>query len=268
MSYVFFGLSQLQVLVGPALARSQAGKLANPGPWRPPEWGKPSLNAIIAPPSSDDPGAGPTVYVFDAVLRAEHIRELRRTEHPIQASPSAPVASITDHAYLLPARVTLEIGMSDAMASYQSDMWDGGPTKSISAFQQLLTLQKSRTLVTLNTRLDTYTNMVVESILPVDDAKTAHGLSATVVFSKIYLAEVKRTRSNDGANSARPQTTKATPSGVVQSLPVGNATTSQFQVPATAAATKAAIPGAGKWSSVNILRLDGVVAKTIGKFLG
>ncbi|HEX4209508.1 MAG TPA: hypothetical protein VHY56_03880, partial [Candidatus Binataceae bacterium] len=97
------------------------------GSWRPPQWSQPAQTSIYVPatmvtPASsvitdpNDPLFGTTlpsasgtipaaVYVFDAILRAEHQRELRKTEHPVQTG-----ANITDHAYLLPARITLEIG--------------------------------------------------------------------------------------------------------------------------------------------------------------
>lgn len=270
MSHLFLALAELQVLLGPSIAAVQAGKLANPGPWRPPEWRGPSLNALIVP--AENGQSSPTIYVFDAVLKVEHQRELRRTEHPIQAAPNAASASITDHAFLLPARVVMEIAMSDAMAGFEDDMWDGGPTKSVSAFQQLTRLQKSRTLITLNTRLDTYTDMLVESILPCDTAKTLHGLSATVTFSKVYRASIKQTSSGLAA-SERPQTSQATPTGVVNALPPNAAVSGQFQAVGNTTAAKPrkfpSIPGAGKWSSINVLRLEGMFQNSrFGGLLG
>jgi hypothetical protein len=216
--------------------------------WRPAEWSRQPAAILTVPASATTQYA---VYAFDAVLRIEHARELRRTEHPIQTSASSPVASITDHAYQLPARVTLEIGMSDAMQSFYPNSWTGAASKSISAYQTLVSLQQARTLVTLTTRLETYLNMLIESIRPTDSVKTLRGLRATVVFGQMFFGGVSSapgavTASADdlaGAAPARPQTTASTPMGTVHPAAVPSGITTQNGV--TAATT---VPGAGKWS--------------------
>ncbi len=286
-NYLFLALDTLSVFAQPLLAASEAGVLANPGPWRPSEWAKPALTAITVPSTSGPatsgilsdgvggvlPGAPAyqgtpaQVLVFDAILRAEHCQELRRTEHPIQTSASSPVASITDHAYLLPARVTLEIGMSDAMASYYPGQWEGNASKSVAAYQTLLALMKARTLVSLATRLDSYKNMVVESITPTDSARTLHGLRASVTLSEVFLADatvvssglvpVGSTSGSGAANtvSDRPQLTAATAAGTLQAAPVSAALSQQHNVLSSLAAR---VPGAGNWSSLNVAGLGGL----------
>jgi hypothetical protein len=254
---------------------------ASSGAYRPTEWGKTALWSITVPSTSAPPipsqsgglGADPNVpgsgleatpaaggfqgqpaklLVFDAVLKAEHRRILRRTEHPIQASPSSPVTSITDHAYPLPATVSLEIGMSDAMDSYAAGMWTSNASKSISCYQTLVALQLARTLVTLTTRLETYSSMLVESIAPSDTSHTLHGLRATITFSQVNLADATAVASGLVANpsdpaptSARPQTTDSTPSGTTQPTAVPDSMTSQNYV----ATPNPGVPGAGDWTS-------------------
>ena len=190
------------------------------------------------------------------------MRQLRRTEHPIQTSSSSPVASITDHAYQIPARVTLEIGMSDAMDSY-SDVWTSATSKSVSAYQTLLSLQQTRTLVILTTRLDTYPNMLIESIQPSDSSRTRFGLRATVVFSQVYLADATAVSSSflassdDSSNplSSQAQTTDTSLQGTVQSSAPSSALVTQNTVPAS---QQGGVPGAGDWSSVNVNQLENV----------
>jgi hypothetical protein len=150
-----------------------------------------------------------TTYFFDAILRVDHFQELRATDHPVQGG-----SSITDHAYLLPARVSLEIGMSDAMDSYQSGQWTGNSSKSINAYQTLLQLQALRVPVTVTTRLNTYSNMVIESIRSGDDTRTLHGLKANVQFRQIIVGTV-----TTSTQSARPHTTGLFGLGLVQPLP-------------------------------------------------
>ncbi len=285
MSRLFFALTELNVVVGPILAAVEAGTLTRPGPWRPSEWDRrTALTAITIPatgapaaasvvpglPGASAPQGSPAqVYIFDAILKTEHGRTLRRTEHPIQTSASTPVATVTDHAYRMPARVTLEIGMSDAMASYTPGAWSGSASKSVSAYQALVELQRSRTLVTLTTRLDTYSNMLLEAIETSDSAKTLHGLRASIVFSEVFLASVTAVQSgnivygpvagddhNDQALPARPQTTGATPLGTLQAGPPPAAIAAQHRLPVPPASLPK-VPGAGLWSSRNIKRVLG-----------
>lgn len=301
-NFAFLALDTLSVFAQPLLAASEAGVLHSSGPWRPSEWAKPALTAITVPgtaPASPgiviDPILGPapaapafvgkpTVLVFDAVFKVEHARHLRRTEHPIQTGPNSAVGSITDHAYLLPARVTLEIGMSDAMASYSSNLWTSDPSKSVSAYQTLVSLMSARTLVTLTTRLQTYKNMLVESIVPSDSHKTRHGLRALVTLGEIFLAQVPSTPGADGTSaananpaakhevggqisgafgtvSARPQITESTPSGTVQPVPPSDALQQQHNITATPTVSRnfPVVPGAGNWSGSNVSSLGGLL---------
>ncbi len=249
------------------------------GPYRPAAWHQPAQTAITVPGTVQPPLPGPpdmfgnptaptaafqdppTVYVFDAILHAEHAHELRRTEHPVQTG-----ANITDHAYKLPARVVLEIGMSDAMDSYQPNGWESASSKSVAAFQTLLDLQRSRQLVTLTTRLATYENMLVESVSATDTSKTLYGLRATVTFSEIFLATATATSSGivsgdiiDGTASGRPAATVQSAAGTAQAQPVPGAIEKQNNVAATSypnVPSMPAIPGAGSWSSFPVSSLS------------
>lgn len=216
------------------------------GPWRPPQWSRGifsnqnqvysltvpaqgtgssarivSDNGIVAADSSTSPtikGATASItYFFDAILRAEHRQELRKTEHPIQSG-----ASIVDHAYLLPARVTLEIGMSDCMARHVAGQFTSSSSKSISAFQTLLDLQASRLPLVLNTRLASYANMLIESISAVENRETQFALKASVTLSQIIVANLAT-----NTVSARPDSTDLTNEGTKQgvTMPSGFDTT-------------------------------------------
>jgi hypothetical protein len=284
----FAALSSLQVFTIPALAGAPGvgNALRTAFGWRPSEWNGPAQCSITAPlelpgsspkgPVSDDPlsalyvpGAPAyttqTLYVFDAVFQGEHVNELRRTEHPIQPSASSPATSITDHAFRVPARISLEIGISDAMADYTPGMWTGNASKSVSAYQVLMNLQKNRTLITLTTRLATYRNMLVESVRAIENSGTRYALRATVSFSEVFLATVTAVGSGSGLVStddqgttqqpSRPQLTGQTPSGSTQAVTPSASLYSQHNVASAAYTAKsllASIPGAGVWSGTAI----------------
>ena len=195
-------------------------------PYRPKQWSNPSTpnpttvlitfpgtgqaaqyngavgSTVILPPTQ-------TLYVFDAVMQIDHQQELRKTEHPVQTG-----ASISDHAYAMPARLILDVGMSDVMDSfYRPSTWSGSPSKSVSAYQTMLALQFSRILLKVTTKLRTYSNMVIESLNPSETSKTYSGLRMRVEFSEVFLANITV------ADSLRSQTSANTITGRVYVVP-------------------------------------------------
>ena len=128
------------------------------------------------------------LWYFDAVIKIDHTSARRITEHPIQIG-----ANVSDHSYQLPARVTLEIGMSDVMGNVNLTPWGNPwstPTKSVMAYQQLRTWQSEGLPLTLSTRLWFYGDMVIENIHAPDDFKTKFGMRCSVAFKQIITAEV------------------------------------------------------------------------------
>lgn len=151
--------------------------------------------------------------------------------------------------------------MSDAMDSYQAGMWNGSQTKSINAYQILVGLQNSRTLLRLTTRIDSvnYTSMLIESISAADTFETRYGLKATIVFREIILVPQTTATSSSisygNVVSAIPETTQSSTPGPVQGIAPPASLYSQYNVngASNTAASNAAIPsdvpGAGTWSS-------------------
>lgn len=233
------------------------------GIWRPPQWQDPATILITfpgqgnnAPQYSPLSGIGATLptgltnYVFDAVIAAEHDQEMVVTEHPVQSG-----ASISDHAYLRPARLVLDIGMSDAMdAFFNPSTWTGAPTKSVSAYQTLLALQASRIPLTITTKLRTYYNMLITNPLARETYKTIAGLRAQISFQQIFMAQVTIPPA-----SARPQDTNDTNLGQVTPQPPSQAQDTQNIVPPTYHPWNSI--GAGDASSVNQQNLSSLPAK-------
>ena len=128
------------------------------------------------------------LWYFDSVMKIDHTSTRRITEHPIQTG-----ANVSDHSYQLPARLTLEIGMSDVMGNVELTPWGlpgQTPTKSVMAYQQLRTWQSIGLPLTIWTRLWEYGDMVIENINAPDDSRTQFGLKCSVSFKQIITAEV------------------------------------------------------------------------------
>jgi Dit-like phage tail protein len=170
-----------------------------------------------------------TVYVFDAVLDLEHEQALETTNHPVQTG-----ADINSHAYLMPARLSMSVGMSDVMTAFQgqntqgitASLFTGGATKSVSAYQTMLTLQSQRALLTITTRIRTYVNMLVANIAPREDFRTVTGLRMRIDFRQVLTGSASTT-----PLTARSDATQTSGLGQVQPQVVPPATQSQFGLP-------------------------------------
>ena len=247
-------------IIGAALLSGSASK----GPWTPPQQAKPATYYVLISGAQNAPAASQSIdasgastikghgvttqmYVFDAVMSIAHQQDSQITNQPVQTG-----ANISDHAYAMPARVTLEIGMSDAMSSYASSskapnaaaaagVWTGpSKSKSVNAFNEIVSWATNRVLLTLGTRLNSYKNMLVESISSEESNKTIASLRCRVVFKQVFIANVQSV-----TVSALPQTTQSTAGGATNGTPPTNAQISQYQN-----SSPTTVHGAGTWASV------------------
>ena len=118
-------------------------------------------------------------YFFDAVFSVDTEHSLTVTQHPVQTG-----ANISD-------RMTMQIGVSDAMAYRTGADYGGdGGTKSVQAYRLLCKLQELRIPMQVVTRLNTYQNMLIESIDVSDDVSTLCALKATVNLVQVLVVNV------------------------------------------------------------------------------
>jgi hypothetical protein len=154
-------------------------------PYRPKQWNEKLLFYLM-----DSDGK---YYFFDAVLKTEHVNQRRITQHPIQVG-----ANISDHSFQLPARLTMEIGVSDVMDCYNAsyDWVSEEVGRSINAFQGLKKLQDSGQSLSVTTRLFTYDNMIIESISVPEDYRTLYSLRASIIFQQIITVQTSTTKTS------------------------------------------------------------------------
>ena len=240
------------------------------GPWYPPQWSNaPAMVSITATlqggstttelSSSLPNGLGPSTqslttplpsvslptYVFDAVLSLEHDQRLVKTQHPVQTG-----ASISSHAYLMPAQLVLYVGMSDAMQAYAAGIWAGNASKSVSAYQTMLSLQAARIPLTVVTRLRTYNNMIITSVAPREDSKTITGLRMRVELEEIFTASTALS-----PTSARSNDTASTGLGAVNPVPLSTTAVSQFMSSAGVVSSFSGPQGVSGPGSADVLTL-------------
>lgn len=144
-------------------------------------------------------------FLFDAVLNTEHNREVTVTNHPVQYG-----AEISDHSFIEPETVNLQIGMSDAMAEI------GQEAHSVNAYAQLVQMMEARELITLVTRLGTYRDMLIVSMSAPDEFSVMNGVKAqiglkhiNIVTSAVVLIQNKVSSSKGGYK--QPEEEEKTP---------------------------------------------------------
>lgn len=158
-------------------------------------------------------------WFFDAYLSMEHTSKLRITEHPVQTG-----ASITDHAYLEPRELTIEVGMSDVASSIVPSQFTGSWSRSVKAYEVLRELQAQRIPVQVLTRLGLYKNMMIESLSVPEDNKTLYGFRASINLKEILVAETRVVKISanrqitDSTNAGTPQVVPTNESALYQKL--------------------------------------------------
>lgn len=168
---------------------------------------------------------------FDGIMRTEHVSRIRPTQYPVQTG-----VTMTDHAIIEPAELTIEIMMSDChttsfvtnnffldtvyqslqkihtYSNYIEAEWDiaAGEGRSAKTWMTLKAMQLARQPIVVETRLQTYQNMLIEELSAPDDVKTLNALKATVRLREVIVAYVAETQT-----SARVAAYKQTNSGQV-----------------------------------------------------
>jgi hypothetical protein len=145
-------------------------------------------------------------YFFDAFLRLDHTSKLTITQHPVQTG-----ANISDHAFLEPKELTIEVGMTDVAQDIIPGQFAGSWSRSVKAYEILKDLQAARIPLQVLTRLGLYKNMLIETISAPDDYRTLYGLKATITMREVLVATVQTVKT-----SAKPHITNSTNRGEVQ----------------------------------------------------
>lgn len=142
-------------------------------------------------------------YFFDAYLRLDHVSKLHITEHPVQTG-----ANISDHSYLEPKELTIEVGMTDVAKDIVQGQFSGSWSRSVKAYEILRELQANRIPMQVLTRLGLYKNMLIETLSVPDDYKSLYGLRATVTMKEVLVATTRTVKL-----SSRPHITDSTNMG-------------------------------------------------------
>src|ERR1017187_6974675 len=192
-----------------------------PSSLQPSGWAPHPVNNIPALTMTVNAGSpGVTIaYVFDTAMSIEHDQSGVVTNNPVQTG-----TSVNDHFYLLPMRVTAELGMSDAMQSFTFGQFSGGPSRSVNAYRTLLSIQAAKNTVSIATRLaatgiNCYSQMMITDIRAQEDKDTRFAGRFWVTFQQIITANVQFNQGvelisganfNPSTDTTRPQAVGST----------------------------------------------------------
>lgn len=171
-------------------------------------------------------------YVFDIYPSINHTLTATLTSHPTQYG-----ASISDHKFDEPDQLVFQIGMSDASQDLVIGQFyktgytpqlkklqmaeDGSVIKeslkdkfkriktnalnflsnsrSVNAFNTLNRMKIEGVPLTCVTRLNTYRNMIITSVVADDTNETKYGLRATVTLREVMISELQKVQVNSTA---------------------------------------------------------------------
>lgn len=173
------GLSDLAVSLINDSSQTAAFLQAIQGGYRPPQWPMAGVEELVY--CKTNIGG----LFFDAVFSTTTSHTATVTSHPVQNG-----ANISDHMYDNPVSISMEIGMSDAMATMVSGQFCSAYTKSVSAYRELVKLMQSHQPITVLTRMNQFPNMVIQGITVEDGPNTLTGLRANVNMQQIIMASV------------------------------------------------------------------------------
>jgi hypothetical protein len=191
------------------------------------------FDSTTGAPQLDASGNPVQAYLFPQVtIEERHLDRLRKTDHPVEQG-----ANVADHAFKLPAEVTVRAGwafggnkgpsggsilsaVSNVITSMVPKPTDVNELRKL--YGVLLSIQANRALVTLQTGKRRYTNMLLETLAVDTDETTENALVYVANFSEIIFAQTHIVSVPPAANMRSPQTTGATVSQGSTSLLPGS----------------------------------------------
>ncbi|KAA0970806.1 hypothetical protein FPY71_10040 [Aureimonas fodinaquatilis] len=130
---------------------------------------------------------------LDVIIREQHETELEITLNPVEAS-----ADITDHAYMQPRRLVMEVADRSAAATWQA----------------LRRLQESRVPFTMVSGLDIYRNLLIRRLTAERDATYSQVFRGTVELQEVILVDTAQAAASDSSGQRKSERGgKADPGG-------------------------------------------------------
>ena len=124
---------------------------------------------------------------LDASIEESHVSQNEVTSYPVEQG-----VDITDHVRKKPDRVTIRGIVTDTpiISLGQAAQTNLSTARSIDAYGKTLYMLAEAQLISVVTSLNTYSNMVIESLEVPRDSKRGHAVEMSLSLREIKTAEV------------------------------------------------------------------------------
>jgi hypothetical protein len=143
-----------------------------------------------------------STLIPDVVLREVNKDELIVTDHPVERG-----AAISDHAFMRPLEVDMQMGWSDST---------GGVGYCQEIYQELVALQQEREPFEITTGKRSYENMLLVGITVQTEPTTENVLMVSGRFREIIIVETETTSAPASAQASPSKTQPTTDVGAKQ----------------------------------------------------
>lgn len=164
----------------------------------------------------------------DVTIEEQHTDELMITDHPVERG-----SPISDHAYMKPVELQMEIGWSESAGKLNSLLGDGfigkligGTPSLVLVYEGLRLLQRRAEPLLVSTGKRFYTNMLIQSISVTTDKESENSLMVKIKLRQIIVTKTQETNLLRIEDQATPEVTASVQdAGTVQPQPVTNEST-------------------------------------------
>ncbi|WP_213993454.1 phage baseplate protein [Sodalis sp. dw_96] len=159
-------------------------------------------------------GQGTTLLIPSVVVSEDHKDNLTVTAFPVENG-----ATISDHAYMPPATVTMILGFAGGgtlldqyIISAIKENYNQTTPLQLSpqdTYKSILALQSNRTLINVTTGKRQYSNMLITTIEVNTDATKEYVLYCTLTMTQVVITSTRTTQAAQPVNMANGLSTAA-----------------------------------------------------------
>lgn len=146
----------------------------------------------------------------DVTIEEVGVDETAITQHPVEKT-----ADITDHAYSLPAQLTVRVAWSPSGSGgggfpFSAIPGIGDPVPLQTIYDQFLAMQVARELMEVQTGKRLYENMLIKTITLVTDRDTENALFLVIGLQEVILVETQTVAVPQNSVQKQPEKTANT----------------------------------------------------------
>lgn len=158
--------------------------------------------------------------IADVTTQEQHDDQLTITDHPVEKG-----SPVSDHAYLMPPKVTIKIGWSASSVPKNQELGDAflGDASEVnlsSIYERLLGMQRRAELISVSTGKRLYQNMLIQSLGETTDVTSEYALNITMTLRQLFIANTQQTSLYVDQQAKPDETAPVADGGVKQPKPV------------------------------------------------